>query len=242
MVRRYRPGTPNIPAQRQPFRVPYEPTAQADVAQFPPLQKPHEPGYGGPPPVYVVSTYDARPVNATDFNTQSGTNADDTGFSGEPAAGSPYNTSSIFYDVQPGYVAVLRNWHILIVPQQGEVSGSEGGNPIFLAANGASNFRIVIDVFVDGNPVQGMSGIVSWGGAFGDIFGECYVLANEGQRIEFRITATAGGSQWYQVLISMFGNLLRQKSYQLPFVPATDAILPVHEQQVQPLNAPANVG
>lgn len=246
MRRRNTPQKPNIPSQRPSARIPYMPGGvQPDVAPFPALQAPHVHGYGGPAPVYVVSTYDARPNNAVDFQTQSGTNPDDTGFNPYPN-GVPesdpiqYSESSIFYRVPPGRVAVARDYHLIIVPAQGEAVnvGGEGPpdyeNPIF-APSGAGNFRIVIDFLVNGILQEGMSGIVSWAGAFGDIFGECYVIGEPGDVIELRIRANEGppvGSTWYQAIMSLHGNLLLATGKQAQFEPGTDAIIPVKESSV----------
>lgn len=242
MSDRIRPAQPVIPSKRRSHRTPYSPAAgmQADVASFPPLQRPHEHGYGGPPPVWVASTYDARPINAVDFQAQSGGNALDTGANpfptGNIASLTTYNESSMFYDVPVGRVAVVRDFHLLIVPFQGErVQVDEVPtfeNPIF-ASNGASNFRVVISFLVNGVFQQGVAGVVSWAGAFGDIFGECYFIAPEQSQIEMRVTAAANGSRWNQALMSMHGNLLMDKGYQIQFAPGTDITLPVHETAVE---------
>lgn len=226
----------NLPAQQPSQRRAYSPEMQADVSQFPPLQKPHKPGYGGPPPVYVVSTYEARPLNAVDFQTQTGTNPNDTGWDTDNGSAT-YSESSTFYTVQPGFVAVLKNWHMIIVPAQG--NDYDPGNPVF-AENGASNFEITISILVNGTFQNGMTAITTWAGAFGDLFGECYVLADEGDTIEFRVTAP-NESLWAQALVALYGQLLVSKGQQVQYTPATDAILPVHETDVQPVNMPAEL-
>lgn len=227
----------NLPAQQPSRRVPFAPSSQADISQFPPLQKPHEPGYGGPPPVYVVSTYDARPLNAVDFQTQTGSHPDDTGWENQNGS-SEYTESSTFYEVQPGFVGVLKNWHLIIVPFQGD--DYDPGNPVF-AANGASNFWITLSILVNGTFQNGMTAITTGAGAFGDIFGECYVLANEGDTIEFRISRPRQSS-WAQALVALYGQLLVSKGQQIQYTPATDAILPVHETAIVPVTGIANVG
>lgn len=231
------PRHPNLPAQQPSRRTPFSPTVQADIAQFPPLQQPHEPGYGGPPPVYVVSTYDARPVNAVDFHTETGTDPRDTGWDSNNGS-AIFDTSSTFYTVQPGFIGVLKNWHLLIVPYQG--NDFDPANPV-IAPNGASNFQITISILVNGTFQNGMTAITSWAAAFGDLFSECYVLANEGDTIEFRIDAP-GASRWSQALVALYGQLLVSEGMQLQFQPATKAIIPVHETAVTPVNRPATAG
>lgn len=221
-----------MPSQAPSSLTPFMPGAQPDMYGMSALQAPHEHGYGGPPPVYVISTYDARPINAVDFNTYTGANKGgaanpDIGFDGQ---GGPYFTSSTFYLVQPGRVAVLREWQLLLVPNEGEPI-PEGG-PV-IAANGTSNFRVTISFLVDGTFQEGMSGLTTWNTAFGDLFGECYILAQPGQTIEMRVTGGTQifptGSNWLQALMSMHGNLLLSRGQQVEFEPGTDATLPTHE-------------
>lgn len=222
----------NLPAQQPSRRTPFKPSEQADINQFPPLQRPHEPGYGGPPPVYVVSTFDARPLNAVDFITHSGS---DLGGADNPDVGQVpdpdgYETSSIFYLVPPGFVAVLRDWHIRMQPLTGDPIGE--GQPV-ITEDGDSNFPCRIQILVNGNVQNGQT-FLTYGLAFGDVFGECYVIAPSGAVIELRVTA-AGADQanfpvaWTQALIALHGNLLFDKGYQQEFMPGTDAVLPVHE-------------
>lgn len=229
----------NVPSQAPSHRTPYMPGEnQADISQFPALQRPHEAGYGGAPPVFVVSTYDARPINGVDFNTYSGTNAGgtanpDTGFDASAGGGGPFFTSSLFFAAQAGRVAVLRDWQISLTPATGEELGGELGNPIF-HASGASNFRIVLDFLVDGVFQEAHSGRVIWQAAFGDVFGDSYILAQPGQTIEMRITGNSpGGSSWAQALMSMHGNLLLAKGYQVEFEPGSDSPIPVHESATE---------
>lgn len=225
-------GRSNIPSQQPSNRVPFEAKVQADVSQFPPLQAPHPSGYDKAPPVYVVSTFDARPINATDFQTQSGNTPADTGFS---PLGGPYQSSSIFFTVPAGYAAILRQYQILMVPAKGETNAE--GTPIF-TANGAGNVLSVLSFLVNGNFQPGQASITSWGLAFGDGFGPLYILANEGDVVEMRLTTSgAGTSSWHQALLSMQGNLLQKKGAQLQFVPGTDAVIPVHESAAKLLDA-----
>lgn len=221
------PEQENIPSQRVPDRIPYAPSL-GDLQRSSELQPPHP---AAPPPPgnqYVVSTYDARPINAVDFQTQSGTNADDTGF--DPDAG-PYFTSSIFYDVPEGRVAVVRDFHILMVPQQGEPAGETPCG--ILCPNGASNFRITFTMFVNGVAQEGMSNIVSWGIPFGDVFGECYFLAGPNDRIEFRVTGNAAGpgSAWFQALLSLHGNLLKQQGNEIQYEPGSQRAVAVTQAE-----------
>ena len=125
--------------------------------------------------------------------------------------------------------AVLRDYHIVIIPATGEQLPAPGPpGPIF-GANGESNFRVVISILVDGTYQSGVAGIVSWGGAFGDIFGDCYVLANENSTIELRITTNSEASSFWQALISMHGNLLLSQTRQLEFAPSSRDVIPIKE-------------
>lgn len=236
--------TKNVPSQAPSRATPFFPSLQADISQHPPLQRPHQPGTSGAPEVYVISTFDARPIAAVDFTTQSGSNENDTGYdpySGDPLdpAAGPFTTSSIFYTVQPGYTAILRDWQLLIVPERGENNpvGEPPSDvyPIF-TANGSGNFRCVISFYVDGTAQNGINSIVSWAGAFGDIFGDAYVVATEGQTIEMRVTGNEDGSRWHQAIMSMHGNLLLSKGMQADYEPGTDAVIPVAEQAATVIN------
>lgn len=213
------------------------PGMQQDVADMQPFVAPHPPGLQPAPEAYVVSTYDARPIMAVDFNTQSGGSAQDTGFTPgggtDGPGGNAYIAASHFYTVPVGYQAVVRNFQILTVPAFGQ--SALAGNPVF-GPNGESNFRLTYAILVNGTFQTGVSGVVSWAGAFGDIFGDVYVLANSGDTIEFRVLCQDDAeSAFFQALISMQGQLLLSKSGQLEFAPASSAVLPVREQTAKGL-------
>jgi len=215
-----------VPSQAPSRRVPFMPGTEMDIAQQQFITEAHEPGQAPPSIGYVVTSYDARPIMAVDFQTQSGSNASDTGYIPEGNAPDPYDTASVFYEVPQGYQAVLRDYQILIIPATGEPLPAPGpAGPIF-GANSESNFRIVISILVDGTFQQGVSGIVSYAGAFGDIFGECYVLANEGSTIEFRISTNSESSSFWQALINLHGNLLLSRTRQLEFAPSSLDVIP----------------
>lgn len=213
-------GNPNLPVGRTPRRIPFAPGLHQGVTQRPAV--PDAPAV----PPYVVTTYDAKPINAVTFNTLTGSNADDTGWDG--AAG-PYTASSTFYEVPSGRVAILRAFQILCVPATGqELAGSD---PIFLT-NGASNFRVVVSILVNGNFVEGWAGRVCWSLAFGDFFGSPYILANGGDIIELRVTSSFSGAEtaastWHQLLAALDGDLLLSYSAQLEFAPGSTDVLPV---------------
>lgn len=212
----------NVPSQAPSNIPPYDPTLQADASQFPIYQAPHQLGYGGVPPVYVVSTYDARPINATDFTTFSGTNPNDTGFNPSPGS---YATASIFYTVQPGRAGVLRDWDIMALfgPTL------DGTSPI-IGINGTSNVAVSLSFLVDGVFQEAMAGLVLWELPFGQVFGEAYILASEGQTIEMRLTILDQADYVFnQVLMSMHGNLLLSRGDQLSYQPGTINVLPIHE-------------
>jgi len=228
MSRRTRPI---IPSQAPSRRVPFMPNEAVDLAPTY-ITDPVKPGNAPAMKAYVVSTFDARPIMATDFQTQSGSDARDTGYLPEQGTSGPglnaYTTASVFYTVPQGYQAILRDYHILLIPASGELLG--GLNPIF-GANGESNFRVQIAAIIDGSFALNLSGLASWGGGFGDIFGECYILANGGSVIEFRVFCpTELASSFFQALISLHGNLLLSQSSQLEFAPATTAVIPVEPQ------------
>jgi hypothetical protein len=244
MTRTRRPRPPyaqsSMPSQAPSTLTPFMPgTMSPDMQGMGELQKKHKHGYGGAPPVYVISTFDARPVNAVDFNVYSGTNAGgtahpDTGWHPQfaPLPAPPFFTSSLFYTVQAGRVAAVRDWQITVAPATGEELGGELGNPIFYPGGPTpmSNFRLTISFLVDGVFQEGHSGLVNWQAAFGDIAGECYILARPFQTIELRISGiNPGGSSWNQALMSMHGNLLQDHGWQVQFEPCTDVTLPVHE-------------
>lgn len=222
---------PVIPSQARSRRRPYMPVGAPDLVSQA-ISDPHPSAPQQSANAYVVSTYDARPIMATDFQTQSGSDARDTGYLPEQGTSGPglnaYTTASAFYTVPQGRQAVLRDYHVLIVPASGELLNAL--NPIF-GANGEGNFRASLSIFVDGNSALNLPGLVSWGGAFGDIFGECYILANAGSVIEVRLScASEVASSFFQALISFHGNLLLSQSAQLEYAPATTAVLPVENQ------------
>lgn len=221
-----------IPSQRRSPRTPYYPGVQADVENLQQIIQPHVPGQGTAPSAYVISTYDARPINSVDWQTQSGTDASDFGYvvggGTEGPGGDAYVLSQTFYTVPAGYQAVLRNYHILMIPATGE----QPSNNVF-GPNNESNFLATVSILVDGVYQNGQAGIQVRALAFGDVFGECYVLADEGSTIEFRIECGSEESSFYQALVSLYGNLFLSKTGQLEFTPATQATIPVHDQQAR---------
>ena len=234
----------NVPSQAPSHILPYDPVRQADVAQLAKYQAPHQLGYGGAPPVYVVSTYDARPINGVDFTTMSGTNAGspnggvtnpDTGFifGAGPNVGA-YDVASLFYLVQPGRVATVRDFDIIAlfattVDVAVPILGINGG--------GASIADATLSFLVDGVFQEAMSSIDIWSLPFGAVQGECYIQADEGQTIEMRLSlGSHTATSFSQVLMGMHGNLLLKRGYQLTFEPGTDNVLPVHESGATALN------
>lgn len=212
----------NIVSQRPSTRVPYSPDVQMDMAGSEQLQAPHASGDGGQAPGYVVTTFPALPVNAVNFMTQTGSHPDDTGWQLTLA---PYSASSTFFNVPLTRTAILRSWQLIIVPLTGEAGDA---NQIF-GDDGGSNFRFVLDFLVNGNPQPGQSGIVVFAGAFGDVFGETYILANPGDTIEARITANVGGSTWDQALFALQGDLLMNRGRPMEFEPSSIDVVPVHD-------------
>lgn len=225
------PDQHNIPSQEPVSRVPYYPVRNADVEGYTELQKPHPNGDFGPAGVYVVSTFDARPVQAIDFMTMTGNQLGTFGYTDQGWApfGGPYNLIRTYYLVPAGRTAILREWEISGVPQAGE-----GGPPI--NANGASTFFWRLQFFVNGQLVPEYSPVI---GAipFGNVAGECYVVAPQSSVIEMRLTPGINGyslgATFYQCLCAMRGNLLFYRGLPTDFEPATSATLPVHEQQPQ---------
>lgn len=237
----FKPSRPNqtpIPSQAPARNAPYSPgRGQADFAGVGELQRQHAPGFGGQPPTFVVSTFDARPINGVDFQVQSGDDlaaADgfsDIGYAPTEFAApiDAYFRSSVFYKVGPSRVAIVRQFQILCLPARGTDQYALAGQPI-LNTLGASNFYYDFSILLNGVYQEGMAGVRSFGGAFGDVFGSCYVVANEGDIIEFRIEAPEdGGSRWYQALLSMAGNLIFANGSEPQFAPGTQQAIPVHE-------------
>jgi hypothetical protein len=238
--RRGYPPQENVPSQSPVHRTPYYPGAP-DLAGYSKFQEPHQPGFGGPPPVYVMTTFDARPISAVDFVTYSGSDPRDTGLGVVTPADPdppPYRTSSIFLTVPQGRIAIVRDWSILITPESGENLG-EGANPVFLL-NGGSNFRTTLSFLLDGVFQEGMAARVNYALAFGDLSGECYIMAQAGQIIEMRLTGGVGfnNTTWNQVLMTFHGNLLSDRGQQLEYQAATFATIPVQETGTEALYAP----
>lgn len=236
-MRPKRPNQTPIPSQAPARGAPYSPQrGQADMVGISEMQQEHPAGFGGLPPTFVISTFDARPINGVDFQVQSGCNAGgaanpDVGFAPvAPAAPiDAYFQSSVFYRVGTSRVAIMREFQILCVPARGTDQFGDVAQPI-INAFGASNFYYDISVLVNGVFQEGMASVRSLGGAFGDVFGSCYVIANEGDLIELRVSAPEdGGSRWYQALISMSGNLIYANGSEPQYAPGTGQAIPVHE-------------
>lgn len=222
MQRRTRRGKPldyNVPSQAPSTARPYYPSAGDLRSSISKLQ-PNPPGQGGSPPVYTLTVFDARPINAADFHTETGSSADDTGQ--VPGA---QTTSSTFFLVPNGYTAVLRKWQALIIPQTGPAAD---GLAIF-GADGGSFFVVKFDVLVDDVSQPGMSNIISRATAFGDVEADCYVIASQGQTIEFRAATVGAGATFNQCLVALSGNLLMSKGLNPQYEPGTSVTLPVHD-------------
>lgn len=211
----------NIPSQHPSRRTAYDPSIQMDMLGSGELQAPHPSAPMGKNVNYVFTTFDALPINGVNFITQSGSNPNDTGDDGQAVA---YTTSSAFYVVPAGRVAILRDWQLIIVPNQGETIAE--GNPI-IAANGTSNFKLQLDFFVNATAQLGYSNIVTKAAGFGDLFGTSYIIAQEGDVIEARVSRVSGGaSNWKQALFALNGDLLVTRGYPAQYEPGTDAVVP----------------
>ena len=229
-MRRKRPIQTNIPSQEPVRRTPYFP-GDRDIQQFSQFKGAiAEPGKS--PSTYVVSIFDARPINSVDWSTYSGTHPDDT----DPVAdvGGGGVIASTFFTVPLNNRAILRDWHLLVVPEAG-TTDVDGDFPVFFAS-GASNFFVRLSFLVNGIFQPAMSNRAIWNLPFGDAFGNAYIIADAGDTIEMRVTGgthSSGGSQqssWFQAIMAMHGNLLVDTGKQPQFEPGTDAIIPVKNQ------------
>lgn len=215
------PGQENIPSQEVPNRTPSAPNNN-DLSRARKLQPPHP---SAPMPMgeqYVITSYDARPINAADFTTYSGTDPRDTGI--DPVTG-PYVTASAFYTVPQGRTAVVRDWHVLAVALTG-INNVGDGSPV-LTLQGASNFAVTLTFFVDGVAQLGVTDLTLWALAFGDVFGNAYFVAREDQTIEMRITRLTAPADFEQAILTFGGQLLLSRGDQPEEEPGSVDVVPI---------------
>lgn len=222
-----------VESQQRSVIRPYRPDFVSDVQNMPARQEPHPISTGGAVPFYIIPTFDARPINAHDWTTMTGTNKGggahpDTGFPGPAADGS----ASLFYAVPIGRVAIVRDWDVSVTFTGPLDGASEPINPV----TGVSQVSPHLTFFVDGNPAPDMSAIQLSMLAFGDVFGDAYIIAGEGSLIEMRLTPD-GANPFAQVLMSMHGDTLLSRGLNIELEPATDFTLPMHDTGQAPGSA-----
>lgn len=222
--RRYPPQV-EVESQR-PSRIPiYRPDFISDVQNYPELQAPHPIGSAGQVPMYIIPTFDARPINAYDWTTMTGTNPNDTGFVLAAAT-----TASIFFQNDLGRIAIVRDWDIdvrWVGPLDTPVSPID-------PTTGNSLVQPSLSFFVDGVAQPRMSGIILSDIAFGHVFGDAYIIAGEGALIEMRLQANSAAFLFGQVIMSMHGNSLLSRGLNINYEPGTDFVLPVHDSGMPP--------
>ena len=135
--RRY-PSQVVVPSQAPARNPAFIPLVQADMLQKRGLQHAFKSGYVRPEP-YVISQYDARPINCIDFvNT----------FTAAEQAGADVRTFT--YNVPAGRVAVLRRLDVRFY-----VTGATGRDAITAAPLAATS----LSVSVDGIPLDQLNNI-----------------------------------------------------------------------------------
>ena len=209
-----------IPSQLLPDRKAYAPLKQADIEQQDQWDGPD--GWGVPNvEPYVLSSFDARPINAIDFIASTGSNAADT-------FGAGIALASTFYTVPPGRVAIVRDWDVVCNPQ-----AASGG--AVLDGNGSSRFFARLSFFINGIVQDQMSSVVLGSLPFGSVFNQTYLVANENDVIEMRLSGLSQANPlnldatttFFQVLSTFHGNLLLSKGLQANTEPGAKVSLPV---------------
>ena len=208
-----RPGAPkyppqyNVPSQAPAAGLPYNPEIQPDVQDFPILQRRHPPGTA-PYLSYVVTTYDARPIQAHDFLVTDGVSSQ-----------VGVNTVEFSFETPIGRVRAFKSWSLeaRLIPDDQPLLNPEG----FPSAQDVA----VMSVIVNGVFQEGFSGVnIPLLVASGSIESECYFLVDEGQTLTFRLS-TFGFITDAQLM--MYGNSLLSTELPIEFEPGTTVALPV---------------
>lgn len=205
--RRY-PKQYNIPSQAPAAGLPYDPTYQPDVQDFWRLQQRHPQGTG-PQLSYVVTTFDARPIQAHDFLVTDGV-SDQLGVS----------SVAFTFETPRGAARIYRSWFIeaRLVPDDTPLVNANG----FPARQNAATMSIIVDgVFQEGFAGVQIPLLVT----SGSIESECYVLADEGQVLTFQLLTTDAFITDAQLM--MHGNDLLSTELPIEFEPGTQVALPV---------------
>jgi hypothetical protein len=216
------PNQSPIPSQAPSYEPPYSPAIQSDIAQHRQMQGEMNWGQGNLQ-AFVMTTFDARPIQAYDWVTYSGTNA---GGASNPDVWNVTDTiHSLFYRVPQGKVAIVRDWDILTFPF------NEDGPPVTIG--GLSDAFGQLSFFVDGIAQDQYNRRLLSTLPFGPISGVAYIIAGEQSLIEMRLTGSDASNAvnpaqtWLQSLMAMHGNLLISHGLLPTWEPATQGAVPI---------------
>lgn len=209
----------DLPSQQVDTPRPFYNTQPADSPPPAPLREAYE-----MPPAYVVTTYDARPINGSDFSTFSGNNPADV-FNDAALSGITMHT---YYQVPPGFVAVIREYEIDAVCKY-----VDPADPV-ISPDGASLFSARVNFWVDGNPVN-QNSWTTWTLPFGTLKGKTYFIAQEYSIVELRVQPLGGDGSapaFRQCLSKIYGNILLSRGFNPVFEPASHDSIPTLAQIV----------
>jgi len=219
------PNQSPVPSQNPSREAPYSPARQADQMQNANLRGEAQWGQGVVS-AFVMTTFDARPIQGYDFVTYSGTNAAGPAFLDEWNVTA--NIHRLFYRVPSGKIAIVRDWNILAFPF------SESG-PV-VTTDGTSGFFTRLDFFVNGIAQDQYAGRFISALPFGAVSGVSYIIAPENALIEMRITGVDAtntidvNQEFLQSELSMHGNILLAHGLPPEWEPGTQGAVPMTQQ------------
>lgn len=232
----------NVPSQAPSRQVPYTPKKQPDLVGKDKLQKRHPPGWG-PVDAFVVSSFDSRPLNCSDFLV-----------GGEGSTFDPFGLDipSFFFEYTPpeGRVAILREWAFdcwLIEasgdPTVSSASTRDGQPRVNISDITLSEFEVQMSFLVAGSEVPEYNNIRYPNAIFGTIGAETFILVGTGDtlRVEAKIFhATEPSFDVDITQFQLYGNLLLATGQNLQYEQATQEPVPVTAQKKGGVSFTAN--
>lgn len=210
--------TPIVPTLTPPHGVPYSPDFQADIQdQQKYRDAPRLPGAPDARP-YVLTQYDARPINCIDFQ-KTFTTAEQTA-----AAGA---TSALFaYSVPPGRTAVVRTVRVRAYIDQ------NGGAAVRNATTGAPQVSLNLDMLLNGDVMPEWADLrvddaVSTPTFASDVDIPTYFVAPAESQITMRLTILSPAHLFAFVMPTFRGQLILSDGVNIPSEPGTKIPLPI---------------
>lgn len=208
-----------IPSQDQSRIIPYSDRFQADIAQFAPMRGTFPQGYTRPEP-WVVTQFDARPINAIDF-VKTFTAAEQAG---------PADSLTFSFAVPAGRTAILRNLSLRVFMSDLRRNVLTAQPTAVLTAGFAIDNNAV-DQYNNIRVDDAICGVIA--GATSDVLWQMplqvplYFIAPEGSTVSLTIVNSTVGTDINFAAPVLTGNLLLSEGVNPSSEPGTKCAVPV---------------